>query len=53
MDRPLVSELFRQEQKLGSYVGTGEALKASKCEAHPKMRPLTSQEGKTPGRPPG
>ena len=40
MDKPLVYQLFRQEQKLGSYVWIGYPLKASKREAGPEMRYL-------------
>ncbi len=36
MDAPLVSQLSEQPAPLGSYVRTGEPLKASKRESLPK-----------------
>ena len=42
-----------QPAPLGSHVRTGEPLKASKRESHPKTSRPTSREGKAPGRRPG
>ena len=39
MDAPPVDRLFCQEHRRVADVRTGEALKASKRETHPKMRP--------------
>ncbi len=39
MDAPPVHRLFCQEHRRVADVRTGEALKASKRETHPKMRP--------------
>ena len=49
MDGPLVYQLCRQAQTLGSYVRTGEALTASKREPVPKMRrPAPSRSTRPP-----
>jgi len=53
MDVPLVHRLSRQWHKPGSQVRSGEPLKASKWETHPKTRfpnrPLVDYEFDRPG----
>jgi len=53
MDAPLVHRLSRQWHKPGSQVRSGEPLKASKWETHPKTRfpyrPLVDYEFDRPG----
>src|SRR5437763_364924 len=52
MDAPPVGRLFGHEQCRVADVRTGEALKASKRETHPKMKPPEAQASKAAGRPP-
>ena len=53
MDAPLVHQLSRQWQKLGSHVRNGEPLKASKRETSLEIRfpyrPLVDYELDRPG----
>src|SRR5579872_2442580 len=52
MDAPPVGRLFCPKHSRVADVRTGEALKASKRETHPKMRPPPAQAGKAAGRSP-
>src|SRR6266849_10221141 len=52
MDAPPVGRLSCPGHRRVADVRTGEALKASKRETRPKMRPPTAKAGKTTGRPP-
>ncbi len=52
MDAPPVRRLFCPKHRRVADVRTGEALKASKRETHPKMRPPPAQAGKAAGRSP-